>query len=117
LWDQDTAQFVYKWRPYAHLFRRTIYGEYTESTDNIATQTKRPDLADLVEQSYKSSTTKTADQFEELWALFTSMVREQAVACVIDGLDECQDRGEDGNLERSTFTHRLVKLVQDQSSN
>jgi Cdc6-like AAA superfamily ATPase len=80
-------------------------------------QIKQPGLADFVEEAYKASTTKTAERFEELWTLFTSMVKKQAAICVIDGLDECQDRDEDGNLERSTFAHRLVKLVQDQSSN
>lgn len=79
-------------------------------------QTQHPNLANLVEQAYKDSMTKGADRFEELWTLFESMVREQTVVCVIDGLDECQERDEDGNLERSAFTHRLLQLAKEQSS-
>jgi hypothetical protein len=79
-------------------------------------QAQNPDLADLVADAYKSSASRVADSFDELWALFRRMCEMISVICVIDGLDECQQRDEDGTLDRSTFAHNLVKLANESRS-
>ncbi|KAF2189398.1 hypothetical protein K469DRAFT_702043 [Zopfia rhizophila CBS 207.26] len=61
-------------------------------------ESQRPGLADLVEAAYKASTSKTADTFEQLWELFERMVHEtKSLTCVVDGLDECLERNDEGH--------------------
>jgi hypothetical protein len=79
-------------------------------------QVQHPDLGDLVADAYKSSAARVANSFDELWTLFKEMCERISAICVIDGLDECQERHEDGTLDRSTFAHNLVKLAKQSRS-
>jgi len=75
---------------------------------------QQPELWEIVEKEFSKSTSPAADVFEELWSIFLAMLRAaKHVLCVIDGLDECQNREEDGTLERSVFAQRLLALCDD----
>ena len=73
-------------------------------------QVQHPDLGGLVADSYKSSAARVANNFDELGSLFEAMCKKISTICVIEGLDEYQERDEYGTLDRSTFAHHLAKL-------
>ncbi len=94
-------------RASSHILRSLIH--------QLATQ--RPELWSIIDKAHSRSNSPKADLFEELWQIFVDILGTVSnVVCVVDGLDECQDREEDGTLERSTFAQRLLGLCKDSSS-
>jgi hypothetical protein len=72
---------------------------------------QRPELWEIIDKAYSKSASPKADVFEELWEIFVAtLLAAKNVLCVVDGLDECQNREEDGTLERSVFAQRLLAL-------
>ncbi|KAH8645583.1 hypothetical protein BGZ60DRAFT_340639, partial [Tricladium varicosporioides] len=57
---------------------------------------QRPELWEIVDKAYSKNTSLRIHVFEELWVVFVAMLQKaKNVLCVVDGLDECQNREDD----------------------